>query len=38
MAAALGARQVPNRVTMGPGWATMADWHQMLPQYLRELT
>jgi esterase/lipase superfamily enzyme len=40
MAAALGAKQVPNRVdNWGPGWAhDWPTWHQMLPQYLRELT
>jgi esterase/lipase superfamily enzyme len=40
MAAALGAKGVPNRVdNWGPQWEH--DWHtwrQMLPQYLRELT
>jgi esterase/lipase superfamily enzyme len=40
MAAALGAKGVPNRVdSWGPQWEH--DWHtwrQMLPQYLRELT
>jgi esterase/lipase superfamily enzyme len=39
MAAALGAKGIPNRVdSWGPDWAH--DWHtwrQMLPQYLREL-
>ena len=39
MAAALGARAIPNRVdNWGPQWPH--DWHtwrQMLPQYLREL-
>ena len=40
MAAALGARQVPNRVdNWGPQWAhDWPTWHHMLPQYLRELT
>jgi len=40
MAAALGAKAVPNRVdNWGPQWEH--DWHtwrQMLPQYLRELS
>jgi len=40
MAAALGAKAIPNRVdNWGPQWSH--DWHtwrQMLPQYLRELT
>jgi esterase/lipase superfamily enzyme len=40
MAEALGARQIPNRVdNWGPEWAhDWATWHQMLPQYLGELT
>jgi esterase/lipase superfamily enzyme len=39
MAAALGDRQVPNRVdNWGPQWAhDWPTWHHMLPQYLREL-
>ena len=39
MAAALGDKQVPNRVdNWGPQWAhDWPTWHQMLPQYLREL-
>ena len=40
MAAALGAKAIPNRVdNWGPQWSH--DWHtwrRMLPQYLRELT
>jgi esterase/lipase superfamily enzyme len=40
MAAALGARQIPNRVdNWGPQYAhDWPTWHQMLPHYLRELT
>jgi esterase/lipase superfamily enzyme len=40
MAAALGAKSIPNRVdNWGPGWAhDWPTWHRMLPQYLRELT
>ncbi len=40
MAAALGAKAIPNRVdNWGPQWAhDWATWHRMLPQYLRELT
>jgi len=40
MAAALGAKSIPNRVdNWGPGWAhDWPTWHHMLPQYLRELT
>jgi esterase/lipase superfamily enzyme len=39
MAAALGAKAVPNRVdNWGPQWAhDWRTWRQMLPQYLREL-
>jgi len=39
MAAALGAKAVPNRMdNWGPQWAhEWPTWHQMLPQYLREL-
>jgi esterase/lipase superfamily enzyme len=39
MAAALGARAIPNRVdNWGPQWAhDWRTWRQMLPQYLREL-
>ena len=39
MAAALGARAVPNRVdNWGPQWDhEWPTWRQMLPQYLREL-
>ena len=39
MAAALGDKQVPNRVdNWGPQWAhDWPTWHHMLPQYLREL-
>jgi esterase/lipase superfamily enzyme len=39
MAAALGAKAVPNRVdNWGPQWAhDWQTWRQMLPQYLREL-
>jgi esterase/lipase superfamily enzyme len=39
MAAALGAKGVPNRVdNWGPQWAhDWQTWRQMLPQYLREL-
>ena len=40
MAAALGAKGIPNRVDpWGPQWAhDWPTWHRMLPQYLRELT
>jgi esterase/lipase superfamily enzyme len=40
MAAALGAKAIPNRLdNWGPGWAhDWPTWHRMLPQYLRELT
>jgi len=40
MAAALGARQIPNRVdNWGPQWAhDWPSWRAMLPQYLGELT
>jgi esterase/lipase superfamily enzyme len=40
MAAALGAKAIPNRVdNWGPGWAhDWPTWYRMLPQYLRELT
>jgi esterase/lipase superfamily enzyme len=40
MAAALGAKAIPNRVdNWGPQWAhEWRTWHRMLPQYLRELT
>jgi esterase/lipase superfamily enzyme len=40
MAAALGGKGIPNRVdNWGPAWIhDWATWHQMLPQYLRELT
>ena len=40
LAAALGAKGVPNRVdNWGPDWAhDWPTWHRMLPQYLRELT
>jgi len=40
MAAALGAKAIPNRVdNWGPQWAhEWSTWHRMLPQYLRELT
>jgi esterase/lipase superfamily enzyme len=40
MAAALGAKGIPNRVdNWGPQWShDWHTWHQMLPQYLRELT
>jgi esterase/lipase superfamily enzyme len=40
MAAALGAKGVPNRVdNWGPQWAHQwPTWRTMLPQYLRELT
>ena len=40
MAAALGAKAIPNRVdNWGPQWAHQwPTWRQMLPQYLRELT
>jgi len=39
MAAALGDKQIPNRVdNWGPQWAhDWPTWHHMLPQYLREL-
>jgi len=40
MAAALGAKGVPNRVDdWGPQWAhDWPTWHRMLPQYLEELS
>jgi esterase/lipase superfamily enzyme len=40
MAAALGAKAIPNRVdNWGPQWAhDWPTWRRMLPQYLRELT
>jgi esterase/lipase superfamily enzyme len=40
MAAALGAKGIPNRVdNWGPEFAhDWPTWHRMLPQYLRELT
>ena len=40
MAAALGAKGIPNRVdNWGPQWAhDWPTWRAMLPQYLRELT
>jgi esterase/lipase superfamily enzyme len=40
MAAALGAKGIPNRVdSWGPQWAhDWATWRKMLPQYLGELT
>jgi esterase/lipase superfamily enzyme len=40
MAAALGAKGIPNRVdNWGPQWPhEWHTWRQMLPQYLRELT